>query len=676
NNKVKIDLERAIDDWVFLCFFVGNDFLPHLPSLEIREGAFDKLVTSWKQSLFLPSKFTSFTNEQNQNGEERERERERDVGSVQYLTNNGTVDIARVIYIFDELKSMESSTFVRRKQNEDYYQNKNSNQNFKSNTPALNLNANLNANSNENNRKAALQLRDFLVASKSNNNNNNNNNGDDEEGSVTAGHKRKAQEQEQEQEQKEQNEEEEDDDEEEDEEEEEEEEEEILLQGGTVSVNDANAIANHIQKQTVVDTDADADADADLDADSDAFAGGDDIRLHEEGYKQRYYLAKFGLDPTKQSSQEYSDQVGQIVTEYIKGLCWVLHYYYHGCVSWSWFYPFHYAPLVSDFSDSLIISSPPSPSSHSSTQTQTQTLMLDEQLIEKIKTFDLSKPITPLEQLMSVLPYSSAKNVLPESLSNLMVSPTSPIISYYPQHFKIDLNGKKHAWQGVAILPFINESTLLAAIQPVIQSLTADQLARNRPGIEMICVGSNNTFTYEPLCDLYSNTSSNTSSNSDLTHRASLTAGNLFGFATKLDSFIPFTTVYSPLKPFGKPDLTHCSYIIASYHLPPTSDTFVASRLLPGVSLPTPTLNSTTDLDFVMSRGRSGYHVRNANRYNNPYHGNNRDYSRYNNNRNPNQNNNSNRNYNQSHNYNNNNNNNNNSGGSGNKRLGSFRKYY
>jgi 5'-3' exonuclease len=45
------NVERSIDDFVFMCMLVGNDFLPRLPSLDIQEGSIDTLISTYKMNF-------------------------------------------------------------------------------------------------------------------------------------------------------------------------------------------------------------------------------------------------------------------------------------------------------------------------------------------------------------------------------------------------------------------------------------------------------------------------------------------------------------------------------------------------------------------------------------------------------------------------------------------------
>ena len=46
----KYKLEPTIDDFVFMTFLVGNDFLPHMPALDIGEEAFDLIFYAYKKN--------------------------------------------------------------------------------------------------------------------------------------------------------------------------------------------------------------------------------------------------------------------------------------------------------------------------------------------------------------------------------------------------------------------------------------------------------------------------------------------------------------------------------------------------------------------------------------------------------------------------------------------------
>jgi 5'-3' exonuclease len=77
----EFELERVIDDFVLMCFFVGNDFLPHLPALDIRAGGIEALIYLYK--LVLPT-----------------------MGG--YITNEGIIDLDRLQTLLNQISQVET----------------------------------------------------------------------------------------------------------------------------------------------------------------------------------------------------------------------------------------------------------------------------------------------------------------------------------------------------------------------------------------------------------------------------------------------------------------------------------------------------------------------------------------------------------------------------------------
>ena len=87
-----LDLERIVDDFVLLCYLIGNDFLPHLPALDILDGALNDLMDIYKR--LLP-----------QWGD--------------YLTMNGEIDLARLGDVFPEIGRVIEDNLIAQMEEED-----------------------------------------------------------------------------------------------------------------------------------------------------------------------------------------------------------------------------------------------------------------------------------------------------------------------------------------------------------------------------------------------------------------------------------------------------------------------------------------------------------------------------------------------------------------------------
>ena len=106
----------------------------------------------------------------------------------------------------------------------------------------------------------------------------------------------------------------------------------------------------------------------------------------------------------------FSEILRSQAESYIRGIQWILHYYYSGVCSWSWYYPYHYGPFISDVRNFANM---------------------------KLK-YELGKPFLPYEQLLAVLPASSLC-LVPVAYQGLMSAEGSPISDFYPSNFQVDV---------------------------------------------------------------------------------------------------------------------------------------------------------------------------------------------------------------------------------------------
>ena len=299
----EFDLERVIDDFILMAFFVGNDFLPNLPHLHINEGALSLMFGVYKN--VLPK-------------------------AKGYINNGGEINLQRLSLLLDELSHVEYRFFeaensdtnwikdktfqkedvmdrqkrrgqvVMSSSQKEVYQKVREYINSRpadGTSPALDLPATLPARD----RKFVEELADDLhlqwksLA--------------DEEGNrhlQLSFHPTPETS---------------DSDDEEDEE----------AQMATLRV------MKKYDKAQIVDVTPD-EAQANME------------KKYEEKFqkwKDTYYREKYewGIDN--------NEEMRKLTENYVQGLQWVLFYYYRGVASWPWYYGFHYSPMISDVKKGL-----------------------------------------------------------------------------------------------------------------------------------------------------------------------------------------------------------------------------------------------------------------------------------------------------------------------------------
>ncbi|KAI9109281.1 hypothetical protein K1719_019904 [Acacia pycnantha] len=310
NLPFQIDFERILDDFIFMCFFVGNDFLPHMPTLEIREGAINLLMAVYKKEL-------------------------RALGG--YLTDGSKPCLSRVEHFIQALGSYEDRIFQKRarlhqRQVERIKHDKAHARRGDDAAPQVLPDSLVPVSRFHGSRLVSAPAPPYQQSGLSYESNGLKSTRNPVE-HVTKGFSN--------------------------------------FEMGRLSRSNMqpsgqpHKVARLSSGATIGAAIVEAESSLEIDVHdnkdelkaklkerlrekSDVFNSAnpeeDKIKLGEPGWKERYYEEKFST----KTPEEVELIRKEIVLKYTEGLCWVMHYYYEGVCSWQWFYPYHYAPFASD----------------------------------------------------------------------------------------------------------------------------------------------------------------------------------------------------------------------------------------------------------------------------------------------------------------------------------------
>jgi hypothetical protein len=191
----------------------------------------------------------------------------------------------------------------------------------------------------------------------------------------------------------------------------------------------------------------------------------------EAGAHRAYYASRIPLQSPACASAALPEgralavYITRWCEELLRGLRWSLSYYLDGTPSWSWFFPFHHSPLLVDVAALLYIA-PHTPAFAAP--------------------WPPSRPLRPFEQLLTVLPRSSAP-LLPAPQAALLLAACDPeahhpLHQYYPRQYHIGKDPKGRPWRDLALIPFLDVPALLKEVAALPPTPAADA-PRNALGL-------------------------------------------------------------------------------------------------------------------------------------------------------------------------------------------------